>query len=460
VFTPKKIIVALTAVLAILIIVFFSFQLNQNKALVKKVSDWEGVKQYQYGKTPGLERAEQLQLTRELDMKVAVPGTDLSLEFHQIWYNKEYVYIFYSMDMPTYKKEADEQPSVSFKVKGIGEEADEQSSYTLNWSPLEGVYYKGRLYGRATTRPLLGADQKKLDKINQIELTDLTVMMGDKKISLPKVKLDALNYDAANEVAEKITIDQSHTVLDRTIKLSRLEMGPSLNRLYYGFNSGRANDRLWNVQLLVRTDTGETRQGFLQVSTDSGGGYVEFAPFNKRPGSVTVELQTIRLFNKVDYLQFTIDATKFSKYVNNADDSYIDKRNQELLYLHHTKIQLEELIYNKSGIYFTIAYKQDKGMEEPYLLLHPETPTSLYGGMDAEGLSAFKQTTPMWVQMVNERNETAELGGSGNGSGARFSGQIPASFVKKSKQITISIHNLITEINTDWKTSITIPSGK
>ncbi|GIO12616.1 hypothetical protein J19TS2_21710 [Cohnella xylanilytica] len=57
-----------------------------------KADRWEQVKAYQYEKTPGLERAEKLGLTRDFDKEIPVPDSSDSVMIHEVWANRANIF--------------------------------------------------------------------------------------------------------------------------------------------------------------------------------------------------------------------------------------------------------------------------------------------------------------------------------------------------------------------------------
>lgn len=458
--TFKRIVIVLfTVILITAAMLFIRMPFNKGNDLITKVNSWEQVKAYQYEKTPGLERAEKLKLTREFDTAIEFPESTDMLAIHEIWYNLEHIYVFYSVDMKlsaaSLPREAD-IPYVSFRVKADQESTFENPIFAQNWAPTEGVYYKGRIYGRATTNSIRN-DVGELEKVERLKLTGVNIRKGDTTVALPDVLLTA-NFDAAEEKLESIAIKHSHYALGESIELNRLDLGTTINRLYFEYSSSNQSNKFVGAEVVIQTNEGEMRQGII-YSEDSLL-YVAFQPFNRRPKSIELEWQTLKFFNKENQIEFKIDATKYKDHVREREDSHREEVNRKIGSLQNTNIFLQEIYYDDRGISFQVEYKKDKGLKIPYLHLYPEMPNSIFPGASQEEKTKQKNILPMLVHVVNERGEEAEIGQRGSGSGGRYSAFIDAAITERSKELNVTVSNLITELVVDWKSSIPVPLGE
>lgn len=422
---------------------------------IVKADRWEQVKAYQYEKTPGLERAEKLGLTRGFDKEIPVPDSSDSVMIHEVWANRANIFFFYSVSLKSLPADG-EAPVVSFRVKNGQADPSEHSLFTLNWSPNEGVYYQGRLYGRAVTNPFW-LDGKALDEWSGLELIDLSVRQGDLfATALPSVSLP-VDYRASNEIVETYPIGQSYGDGERKLEVDRLELGTSENRLFFRFSAPNGDrSKPMQVQVRLRTDQGETREARIVENFSAVG----FEPFNKRPGRISIEWEAVRYMDRDLGFEFTLDGTKIQEDIGKRQGMVRMDSNERIDRLLHTDILLNELIYDERGLDFSILYESDKGLKKPYVRLASETPNSIPVEVSEEDRERNSVNLPLIVRVFNADGEEKSIGQRGSGSGERYDAFIENPFGEEAEELRVSVTNLLVEWGLDWKTEVTIPAGR
>ncbi|UFJ60582.1 MULTISPECIES: hypothetical protein [Brevibacillus] len=425
---------------------------------VIKVDRWEEVKQYQYTKTPGLKRAEELDLVRTFDMKIPVPGTGRTLSIDEIWYNSNHVFFFTSIDVPSGFLGAlpneREVPIVSFVMGLPGDQQDGPGHplFTLNWEPNEGVIYDGRFYNRATTNPLYKDGMTDiLSKVDEIVLRDVSVSIGGQTIPLPDITLP-IRFDVRQEVTVSVPLKQELHAMDRTITLESLELGTTVNRLYFRFRSPEPHEQLSHVSFTLHSEAGEVRDSNLsRIETGPNGQhYVEFEPFDKRPAKLELILHSLWLAGD-DQIHFSIDSESYDRHLNNETDSYREKVAKHLATIKNTDVYLDELYYDDRGISFSIRYEHQEAEKLPRMHLIVGKPN------DAE--VGTNRKLPLTVTATNERGEPGEYGQSGSGENT-YHMFLGAAFVQASKRIDVTVDRLLYEIAGEWKTACEVPKGE
>ncbi|MCL6561117.1 MAG: hypothetical protein K6U74_20480, partial [Firmicutes bacterium] len=122
----------------------------------------ERLRQFFYEKIPGLKRAEELGLVTELGISRRVPGTEMDLRLERIWYNRENVYLLYSLGAPLSVVVPDRDIEVEGNLLLSGDMPNNGSFYP-NIEPGEGVLYEGRFYSCMVFNPVCGLDNKPLE---------------------------------------------------------------------------------------------------------------------------------------------------------------------------------------------------------------------------------------------------------------------------------------------------------
>lgn len=426
---------------------------------IVKANRWEQVKAYQYEKTPGLERAEKLGLTYDFDKEIPVPDSSDSVIIHEVWANREHIFIFYSVSAKSLPAEG-EAPVLSFNAKNEQANPSEHPMYTLNWAPQEGVYYKGRWYGRLATNAFQ-KDNETLDEWKGIELTDLSVRRGERDaIALAPVSLP-VDYRVSDEIVETYPIGQSYSDAERKLEVDRLELGTSANRLFFRFSAPNGDrSKPMQVQVRMRTDKGESREGHLSGPAIDGLNAIRFEPFNKRPDRISIEWEAVRYMDRDLGFEFTLDGAKIQEDIGKRQGMVRMDSNERIDRQLHTDILLDELVYDERGLDFAIRYQSDKGLKKPYLRLFPEAPNSVPKELNEEDRERDSANLPILVRVFTAGGEKKSIGQRGSGSGERYDAFIENPFGEEAGELRVSVTNLLVEWGIDWKTEVTIPAGR
>lgn len=456
---PKPLMIAVVATM-ILFLTVIGVGLKTNVAPIVRAASWDRVKAYQYEKTPGLKRAEMLGLTRSFQIKVPVPGTDLILSLYEVWYNREHVYIFYSFERinggfgkPLKDGEA---PVLSFQATLPDPYRDTfvNQSYSLNWLPWEGAQHQGKYHQRLVVAPFLDADRTALvTKIDEMVLRQVTVQWEDHTYAIPELRLP-MNIDMESEQVVKVPLNGSHSLMGRRIEYDRMELGTSMNKLYFRFHSSGDHETLLGISGKIRTDEGEERRfhGGYGTEADSEGKLAAvFPPFDRSPAGMRIVLESVRWMDRNSSLQFQLNAGDFQKYIKHPDDTYRQETRTKLASLENTDVYLKSLHYDAQGLYFTIAYEEKRWLRKPFIRLMADTPNAAA----AEGRD---ERMPLTVTAFNERGEPGTFGGRGSG-GRTFGMLIERTFIESSERMDVTIGNLVKEIVGEWEDYIVVPAA-
>lgn len=454
---PKPLLIAVVVTL-VLFLAVIGVGFRKDSAQMVHATSWDRVKAYQYEKTPGLKRAEQLGLTRSFQIKVPVPETDLLLSLYEVWYNQAHVYFFYSFERTegSFGKHLKdrEAPVLSFRatLPGSTENTPSQESYSLNWSPWEGAQHQGKYHQRSATSPFLEEDSKALvTRIREIVLRQVSVRWGENTYPVPELRLPVY-IDMNSERSVSIPLNRSHLMLERSIHYERLDLGTSINHLYFRFRTAGDSETLLGVSGRVLTDEGEERRFYGEYGPETDGGgrlSAAFPPFDSHPAGVSVILESVRLMDRNNRLQFQLDAGDFKDFIRRREDTYEQKKHSKLAVIENTQAYLKGLYYDHRGIHFTIGYEEKRWMKKPFIRLLAQTPNSPLQASNDERL-------PMLVTAMNERGEPGRFGQRGS-DGRMFGIFVDRAFIDSSEQMDITIGNLVKEIVGEWKVHTAVP---
>lgn len=456
-FFPKPLLIAVLVTLALFLTVIGVGFRKDGARIVHAVS-WDRVKAYQYEKTPGLKRAEELGLTRSFQIQVPVPETDLLLSLYEVWYNKEHVYFFYSLERTkgSFAKHLKdrEAPVLSFRaalLDNLGDTAGSES-YSLNWSAWEGAQHQGKYHRRLAVSPFMEEDQHTLvSRIEEIVLKQVSVRWGDHTYPIQELRLP-MHVDLTTEQNVMVPLNSSHLLLERSIHYDRIDLGTSVNKLYFRFRTAGDSETLLGISGRVISDEGEERRfdgGYVQGADGEGRLTAEFPPFNSYPTGIHVILESIRLMDRNIQLQFQLDAGDFRERIKKHDDTYEQEKNTNLASLDNTDVYLKSLHYDHRGVHFTISYKEKGWMKKPFIRLLAVTPNSLVQGTRDERL-------PLLITAVNEHGEQGRFGQREFGE-QEFGMFVDRTFIDSSESMDITITNLVKEIIGEWKIHTAVP---
>src|SRR5690554_3372747 len=79
-------------------IIYFVFRQPKSETTLLTASSREEVNQFYYRAIPGLKMAEEVDLIREINYQLELPGQNATLVIDRIWYNTKQVTIFYHVE--------------------------------------------------------------------------------------------------------------------------------------------------------------------------------------------------------------------------------------------------------------------------------------------------------------------------------------------------------------------------
>ncbi|MFD1956348.1 hypothetical protein ACFSL6_19725 [Paenibacillus thailandensis] len=418
-----------------------------------KAKNWEDVKQYQYSQIRGLKRAEELRLAKTFNYGIPIPGTDKTLTIHEIWYNERDIHVLFSYETEYKANTGLEENRDGLRLPVLEMKAYDETRkhFSLLRSHLsslhEGIYFKGRYYGTAIANSITDEDGKPLTQVKNMELADIRLRDGEAEYDLPPVVF-AVDYDSANEPVEVVPIHRSYTAFGRTVTIERLELGGSSNRLYYSYKSDDPDRRLNGIEINISAGDDSGWNFGLSTAGNDGPLFVEFDPYDERPSSVRLSLSSIQDYGDPGEFRFTVDATKY----DHSAQMFTETVNEKIATLFNTDVYLDKLTYENKGITFHVRHEYtDPEPDKPYVRLRADLPY-----LTSPDETAQQTNRPQLLSVVNEKGEKGVSSAAGS-SFNDFEMLLDKSFVERSKTITVTVSNLVTEIVTDWETTVEIP---
>ncbi|HEX7066121.1 MAG TPA: hypothetical protein VF199_13715 [Bacillales bacterium] len=336
----QKLIILAAMATAFLAIIAFQSSGETEQFPVPKANSLQDVKQYQYEKVPGLQRAENLGLTRDYQIEQPIPGTDRTLRIEEVWYNRRQAYIFYSLNFLPLKQKLDDSPSpvrlpyISFSIS-LPKGAPSVHALSTN----KAIFYDGRLYRVARADSLPIPDDSR--EIENIVLKPLNALIEGKTYSLQAVKL-ALAFTTKQEPVQKVKLHKTYTIKDYSLTLDEFVIGTFGNKLTFHFAKPFKGEDLEAVELTVQSDKGN-RLSLLEKIKEGNQYEYLFEPFDHLPEKIKVHIKGIKMMTS-DYFRFKINLTNLQKS---------DKRIQvdgKLAKIKDTNIMLDSVRYNSKGL--------------------------------------------------------------------------------------------------------------
>lgn len=427
---------------ALIFIAFVAFHSSgQSKRLsVPKASSMAGVKHYQYEHVPGLQRAEQLGLTKNYHVTLPIPGTSRTLKVGEIWYSSGYAYLFYSINALPLKKPSNpkafsrELPGISCAVSpGKGA----QDSVCMEEG--NGIAYKGRLFRYIRFEPFENdKGTGLLRKINQITLKRMDVFIGSSDYPMQNISLP-LGYSPNKKNVKSFKIHKRYKLADGdTLILDSFQMGAAKNQLSLYFVDPNTGENLRNVALKLRTVKGLQDKLMKMNKQGSHLEYVLF-PFNKVPKAVKLKINGIEMIEN-DFFSFTIDVSRLKKTRKPVTVHRKIAERQD------TNIYLEKIHYDNNGLWVQIRYVPKRKNQKIHLAVEaPHFPGQNW---------MADSKTPLLIEARNMKKNAYAFGGhTGSGPGPVYDFQFDSSFINRSNKIQIVIQNIpfTIEVNKDVK---------
>ncbi|HHV71289.1 MAG TPA: hypothetical protein GXX38_01595 [Clostridia bacterium] len=410
--------------------------------VITKVDSENKLQEYFYKKIPGLKRAEQLGLVKENGLEMDL-GEGMDLRIERIWYNEDYIYLFYSIPFAKDKQ----QYLIGDLLWKEGNFPLRTSGFSDRFSPGEGAVWQDRFYSVLTFTPFqeeIDGNWIKVERIGEISFKG-RVVRGDEQYEVKNIVIP-INLDLSKDVVYSVKINQKLELDNLSILWEKIEIRSAKNLVYFQVEQP-AGQRLVELNAYLLTDQGE--KSYLKLlanESDLKSFKAEFSAFNEIPGRMSLVVEGIVLAGK-DVLSFELDPDSVrSKW--DGENMVSLQTDKYLTTIHNSKIYLEELIYDERGLAFQLRYDQI-AENKPFERLVANNPPNI-NLRDKENNSLL----PNLVEARNEKGEEAEYGQRGSGPEQRIMLFLNKEFVDSSKLIKVKIKNLTYELIGDWQFKI------
>ncbi|WP_258361149.1 hypothetical protein [Moorella sulfitireducens (nom. illeg.)] len=444
-------------VVLLFLLVLLTTGCGLNNTGIKQARSLAEVDQYLAAMTPGLTRAQELGLVTPLNIEIPVLEANTAVHLEKIWYNSQEVFLFYSL--ANYRQDPNQKHGLPYMYLDFGsletaggEKLLNSPGYTSNFSPQEGIVYRGRYYGRMTYNPLQKVNGEKLPAVDKVVWKQAKLIIGDKSYPLQPVTL-TVNYDQSREIEQSYVINYSQELLGRKFEAKELLLGVAENRLRFTFSTPK-NERVYKVAVgKIVTDKKEEYyiNPVVETSNNPNEFWLVFPAFNQIPERITLKIEKLILLGD-DELTFSFDLNPYKQYLA-ADNIKIIDLNQEVGNVHNTKVFIESV-----GV-------RDRGLSMNMLLI-PDDNEALYEALEADRLmDGHKVSNPEYPNLIyitNERGEVGTIGGVSVGPGNREGVTINPAFIEQSQRLNVKIAKLPYALNGSWLLEIELnsPGGK
>lgn len=362
--TLRVTIVLIAALILVLAtIAYWTFAGQATADTLKYVDDMEEVNQEIADRTPGLNRADELGLTRSFYRKRIVMGTPYTLYFDKVWYNSEQIYVFYHVEYDSEESiTIDNLPYLQFQVTAPDSEGQlwEEVSFAKKWPVSEGIVYNNAFYHRLSVQPLKNQDLKLISKIDEIALQQIELTIGDETYSLPDVYLP-IDFNAANERLTKITFAERIELGGHTAVLETLELGIAENSLTFRVLTDEDVQPLeWTGRVIIDE---EVERPFIRARLNALGDNryrFEFDPFDHVPEKIEFEIEKVAWVGKE---QITY-RTGVSMWLDDGNASSSKQKvhpiGEMIDHIHGTDILFDEWVETEEGLQFQFRYDVPK----------------------------------------------------------------------------------------------------
>ncbi|MBE3581133.1 MAG: hypothetical protein IMW96_05790 [Thermoanaerobacteraceae bacterium] len=425
-------------VLLLFLLVLLTSGCGLNNTGIKLARSQAEVHQYLAAMTPGLTRAEELGLVTPLNIEIPVPEANTAVRLEKIWYNSKEVFLFYSL--ANYRRVPYMYLDYGSLEAAGREKLFNNPGYTSNFSPEEGIVYRGRYYGRMTYNPLQKVNGEKLTAVDKVVWKQAKLIIGDKSYPLQPVTL-TVNYDQSREIEQSHAINCSQELLGRKFEVKELLLGVAENRLRFAFSTPK-NERVYRIAVgKILTDKKEEYYitPAVEASNNPNEYWLVFPAFNQIPELITLKIEKLILWGD-DELTFSFDLNPYKQYLA-ADNTKIIDLNQEVGNVHNTKVFIERV-----GVW-------NRGLSINMLLI-PNDNKAPYEALEADDLrdghKAGNAEYPNLIYITNERGEVETIRGYTVGPGNREGVTISPAFIQQSQRLNVKIAKWPYALNGPW----------
>ncbi len=353
-------------------IIYFVFRQPKSETTLLTASSREEVNQFYYRAIPGLKMAEEVDLIREINYQLELPGQNATLVIDRIWYNTKQVTIFYHVEgiseavylggefyLPS-NEPIEKKPFHG--SKSIGRNAE------------KGILYNDSFYSCLKMPPLRDRSGQFISEIETLTYAPyVNIPSQDEENqmeSIPLKPIDILmDYKQAEEGVNKIPVDSQIDIDDKYLHFYQLDISPSVVRVYFQYlNSGR--DKVYRVSGSYSTDKGETQtfDAFPQAITDYPYHYtIEVPPFHIMPETMQLQIDSIYCIGN-DSISFEIDTSQFSQR-NRSNETEIGRNR-----IRGTETFIRNITLNNYYAEVYIAFEQDNNTDMLSSRLYPTLP--------------------------------------------------------------------------------------
>lgn len=347
--TRKRMYISIgTIALLAFLIYFFTPSTSKTYPSLKDKSyvtlkDKEEVREFYRSHTPGLKRAEELGLVKDINQKIEFEGFKKSITLDRIWYNKEEVHLFYNRDVNSVGQEEYggrkiEKPNIK-ALKFDKKRSELSYSIVPTLYPKYGVQYKGRYYSRFSFTLRDEENYDHITEINQKAPIKLELNVdGEVKTFTTKIPME---YDSSHEKIQSFPVDKTYSYKERSIHFTSLEIGTSQTRLHFTVEHPPKHI-FHNLSMRLNKGNGESKRVSHTVENKKTSAkndfYMEFDPLNEIPENISMQFKHAT-FLGLESLNFQVDFS--SRYANyNKEELEMDKKLTSLL---NTDVMLDRL---------------------------------------------------------------------------------------------------------------------
>lgn len=340
------------------------------------------VNQFYYRAVPGLKRAEEENLVRDINKRLEWPGRNAAVYIDRIWYNVKSVTIFYHVEGIS------ETAFLGGDLYLPSEEPHEvqpfHGTHSIGRASEKGILYQDSFYSCLKLPPLRALSNQVLSEIEKISFTPYINLLRKKDGGMESTRLKSfeilLNYNTDEEEIIKIPLDSQIDIDGRQLHFYQIDLSPSALQLYFQYLKSE-RDMVYRVKGSYSTAKGEvhTFDSMTKAITKYPYHYIiEIPPFHIRPDTLQVHIDSISCISN-ESVEFLIDTSQFG----GKNRSYAVELGKKRI--KNTDVLISNINLNRQAAEIFVSFVSDANeASAPIMGLEPVLPKWEHKGSDGE----------------------------------------------------------------------------
>ncbi len=339
---------------------------------IKMAKNKAEVSQFYETLTPGITKAETLEIVSSPNQEYSIPQHKGNLFLNDVWYTRNRIFIYYSYDLSLvedydHNKDKEKLPVAisDIELEALDGNIPTQSLQVAFADSGDSIAYNGKLYTFATIPTIrlknnTSFRNRKGVPFDQTVLTALHVEVNGDRYKTEAAPIH-FTYEPGDSILKTAKLHQTYQKDGLTVELKKAKVGLTDTRIILDM-SHQSLPITNYFQASIKSNYGEEKDvRFLAPYGENQEMHVaEFSPFEKTPDSLTFQLEQVGLQSDQGY-SFKVDVTDFKENIGKNSRGKVVDVHQKVAALYNTDVYLKKKIYqlpDQSKFILTFKPKQ------------------------------------------------------------------------------------------------------